>query len=147
MARRARKRSGGLRAVGAAIESGLGGRGFPAPRLLMRWEGVVGGEIAAWTQPERLVRGTLHLRVASGWAPYIQHQAPQICERVNAFLGRRAVARLALRQGRLAAPPTRPRLAAPGEPVAVSGVGDPQLRAALARLGGAVRAAERPGVC
>ncbi|MCY3672791.1 MAG: DUF721 domain-containing protein, partial [Alphaproteobacteria bacterium] len=47
--------------------------GFSETRLLLRWESVVGTEIAAWTRPLRLVRGVLHLRVASAWATYTQH--------------------------------------------------------------------------
>jgi len=140
-------RQGRTVTAGAALERGLASfarrRGFSEMRLLMRWEGVVGAEIAAWTRPARLVRGVLHLRVASAWAPYIQHRAPWIRERVNLFLGREAVARIALKQG-LAAPPPAPRAAescAP-EPVAVSGISDPDLRMALARLGGAVRRRE-----
>ncbi len=144
------RRRGRTVTAGAALERGLAPfarkHGFSQTRLLMRWEGVVGADIAAWTRPLRLVRGVLHLRVASAWAPYIQHQAPSILERVNLFLGRKAVTRIALKQG-LVTPPPAPRTAAyrAPEPVAVSGISDPDLRSALARLGGAVRARESRG--
>lgn len=141
-------RLGRLVAVGAALERGLAPtarkHGFSETRLLMRWESVVGVEIAAWTQPLRLFRGVLHLRVASAWAPYIQHQEPAIRDRVNLFLGRKAVIRIALKQGRVIPPPVvRPSAGPAPEPVAVSGVSDPELRTALARLGGALRAQEK----
>lgn len=142
------RRLGRLVAVGAALERGLAPtarkHGFPETRLLLRWESVVGVEIAVWTRPMRLFRGVLHLQVASAWAPYIQHQAPSIRDRVNLFLGRKAVVRIALKQGRIALPPPlRPSAEVPPEPVAVSGIADPELRNALARLGGALRARER----
>ena len=55
--------------------------------------------------------GTLVLRVEGPAAIEIQHLADVICERVNRFLGWRAVARLALRQAplRRAERETRPQ--------------------------------------
>ncbi len=150
MVRRTRsgRRTGRLVAVGAALERGLTPsarkHGFSETRLLLRWETVVGADIAAWTRPLRLFRGVLHLRVAPAWAPYIQHQAPSIRDRVNLFLGRRAVTRIALKQGRIDPPPVaRPASGPVAEPVAVSGISDRDLRVTLARLGGAVRAREK----
>ncbi len=145
---RSASRLGRLVAVGAALERGLAPsarkHGFSETRLLLRWESVVGAEIAAWTRPLRLFRGVLHLRVASAWAPYVQHQAPSIRERVNLFLGRKAVVRIALKQGRVVPPPIAGSSTEPApEPVAVSGISDPELRATLARLGGAVQAREK----
>ena len=142
------RRLGKLVAVGAALERGLAPtarkHGFSETRLLLRWESVVGAEIAAWTRPMRLFRGVLHLQVASAWAPYIQHQAPSIRDRVNLFLGRKAVVRIALKQGRVTpTPAARPSVEPKPEPVAVSGISDPELRTALARLGGALRAKEK----
>ena len=43
--------------------------------------------------------GTLHLQVAPGLALEVQHREPVLVERINAFFGYRAVARLALKQG------------------------------------------------
>ncbi len=142
------RRAGRLVAVGAALERGLAPtarkHGFSETRLLLRWESVVGAEIAAWTRPLRLFRGVLHLRVASAWAPYVQHQAPLVRERVNLFLGRKAVVRIALKQGSVVpTPATEPAAERAPEPVAVSGISDPELRAVLGRLGGAVRAQEK----
>ena len=146
--RNRRRGAGRFVAVGAAVERGLAPsarkHGFSETRLLLRWESVVGADIAAWTRPLRLVRGVLHLRVASAWAPYIQHLEPTIRERVNLFLGRKAVTRIALKQGRLDPPPApRPAMEPAPEPVAVSGISDPELSITLARLGGAVQARQK----
>lgn len=145
---RSRRRAGRFVAVGAAVERGLAPtarkHGFSETRLLLRWESVVGTEIAAWTRPLRLVRGVLHLRVASAWATYIQHQGPSIRDRVNLFLGRKAVTRIVLKQGRIDPPPAaRPSTEPAPEPVAVSGISDPELSITLARLGGAVQARQK----
>lgn len=146
--KRSGRRPGRFVTVGAALERGLAPtarrHGFSETRLLMRWESVVGAEIAAWSRPLRLARGTLHLRVASAWAPYVQHREPSIRDRVNLFLGRRAVVRIALKQGRVTPPPVaRPPAEPAPAPVAVSGISDPELRTALARLGGALRARDK----
>ena len=143
-----RRRAGRFVAVGAAVERGLAPsarrHGFSETRLLLRWESVVGADIAAWTQPLRLARGVLHLRVASAWAPYIQHLEPTIRDRVNLFLGRKAVARIALKQGRIRPPPApEPAVESAPEPAAVSGISNPELSITLARLGGAVQARQK----
>ena len=72
----------------------------------------MGAEIAAHSEPikiqwlrpangEEREPGTLVLRVEGPAAIEIQHLANVICERVNRFLGWRAVARIALRQAPL----------------------------------------------
>ena len=88
--------------------------------------------------------GTLVLRVEGPAAIEIQHLGNVICERVNRFLGWRAVARLALRQAplrrgekktaRAADPAAAAQVAA-----SLTEVGDDDLRAALARLGAAIK--------
>lgn len=127
-------------------------RGFGEAGLLVDWAAVVGQELAKRTLPERLVRGrggepggTLHLRVASGWATEVQHLEPTIIERINGYLGYKAVRRLALRQGSLPVPEhrrpePRPLTVAEEETLAtaVAGVSDPELAEALRDLGRAV---------
>jgi hypothetical protein len=71
-----------------------------------------------------------------------QHREPQIIERINAYLGHRAVDRLKLIQGPM---PNRRPAGAPLPPLSpadsravdstVSGVGDSELRSRLVRLG------------
>lgn len=90
---------------------------------------------------------TLHLRVESGAvALELAHRLPQLQERINRFLGHRAIGRLTLHQGRPLLP-LRPRRAAlPPLPAdrrasldrALATIPDPALRQALARLGEAV---------
>ena len=75
---------------------------------------IVGAEIAArsepikiqWQRPadgEEREPGTLILRVEGPAAIEIQHSTNVICERVNQFLGWRAIARVALAPGAAAA--------------------------------------------
>jgi hypothetical protein len=116
-------------------------------RFKAQWAEIVGSDWAAVTWPTTLSRdGVLKLRAASGAALEIQHRAPLLIERLNLFLGRRAITRLALVQGPLplALPSGRPPLR-PLAPVEIkaldmrlSDVTDPELRDALARLGKAV---------
>lgn len=151
---RLEKRRGHLRALAAEVPKiaapVLGKRGFAEAQLVAQWPDIIGAELARQVTPEKLSfargdrrEGTLRLRVASGLALEVQHRAPLILERINAFFGYRAVARLALVQG----PPLRsgparpagPRPLAAAEATALearlAAVEDPNLRAALRRLG------------
>jgi len=94
----------------------------------------------------------LRLRVAGTLAPDLQHRAPLLIERINLYFGRAAISRLVLIQAPLPLPlpPTR---AAPLPPLSVDeaqsldrqldAVADPELRAALARLGRLIAANAR----
>ena len=155
------KRRGGLRAIAAEIPriagAALGKRGFGEAQLVTQWEAVIGEELAAKLSPERLVfprgerrGGTLRLRVASAFAVEAQHLEPVLIERINAFFGYGAVARLAFIQGPpLTAAPAPPRLrklsAEEQRDIEsrVAGVADPELRDALVRLGSAVAGTRR----
>ena len=150
------KRRGGLRAIGAEIPriagAALGKRGFGEAQLVTQWEAVIGEDLANKISPERISfprgerrNGTLRLRVASAFATEAQHLEPVLIERINAFFGYGAVARLAFVQGPPlnAAPKPLPlrKLSADEEreiESRVAGVADPELRAALMRLGAAV---------
>jgi hypothetical protein len=86
----------------------------------------------------------LRVRVGGAAALEIQHMEPQIIERVNSYFGYRAIDRLQLIQGPLPAPPSR-RIPPPLDSVRaraietkVASIGDPDLRASLARLGSAI---------
>jgi hypothetical protein len=135
--------------VGKTFADAFRRQGFASAELVTRWTTIVGADIAACSEPikiqwprttdeEERTPGTLVLRVEGPAAVEIQHLANVICERVNRFLGWRAVDRIALRQAPLAqAPPdpeTTARLAA-----TLTDVADDDLRAALARLGAAVK--------
>jgi len=132
-------------------------QGFASAELVTRWAEIAGAEISAHCEPIKIqwprgVRGaddahqpgTLILRVEGPTAVEIQHLAGPICERVNRFLGWRAIDRIALRQAPLRR--TSPKIAAAADPARIAGVaasltavGDEDLRQALARLGAAVR--------
>ena len=121
-------------------------------RLKAEWAAVVGTELAAMSWPASLGRDrALKLRVAPGIALELQHRAPLVIERINLFFGHQAVARLVLVQGPLplASPPR------PAPPAALTAaeanaldarladIADPELRAALTRLGQLVMAGAR----
>ncbi len=151
--------------VGKLIGKAFAQRGFASAELVTRWVEIAGPDIAThseplkiqWTRPVRAPSapggatadggqepGTLVLRVEGPAAIEIQHEADVICERVNRFLGWRAVTRIALRQAPLRRghrKPVRAIDAAATADIAASlpDVADDDLRQALARLGAAVR--------
>ena len=130
-------------------------QGFASSELVTRWTDIVGAEIAAHSEPEKIQwprpfdgktpePGTLVLRVEGPTAIEIQHLSSIILERVNRFFGWQAVGALRLRQ----APLTRraaPDVAAPDSEAqariaaTLTEIADDSLRAALARLGAAVK--------
>jgi hypothetical protein len=130
-------------------------QGFASTELVTRWKDIAGSDIAAHAESIKLqwpraVEGeppepaTLILRVEGPASIEIQHQAAVILERINRFFGWQAVGRIALRQAPLTqkSKPKRPVLdPAEAERVAASltGVADDGLRAALGRLGAAVK--------
>lgn len=86
--------------------------------LKARWREIAGETLARRTEPVKLVRrrgapSTLEIRVDGPAATLIQHQAPEILERVNLFLGSGSVDKLRIVQG-----PVRPVAAAPSAAVA-----------------------------
>ncbi len=91
-------------------------RGFSEPALVSQWPSIVGVALAGKTAPLKIVfprkermRGILHIRVAGAFAVELQHIAPLIVERLNAYYGYPALAGLALHQ----APVEDPAAAAP----------------------------------
>src|SRR5690349_20982662 len=131
-------------------------QGFAARELVTRWREIAGPEVAAHSEPLKIqwprpVEGqpqepaTLVLRVEGPAALEIQHKADVILERVNRFFGWSAVGRLALRQAPLSRrerptpprPPDAKTVAKMAE--SLGAVEDDELRAALARLGAAIK--------
>ena len=130
-------------------------QGFAARELVTRWSEIAGREIAAHSEPLKMqwprpVEGqpqepaTLVLRVEGPMALEIQHSADVILERVNRFFGWQAVATLRLRQAPLRRkratarpvpdPQTAARIAA-----GLTAIENEELRAALGRLGAAIK--------
>jgi hypothetical protein len=149
--------------VGALQERfGQGAEGLKA-----RWREIVGADLARRTEPTRLVKSragaaaALELRVEGPGAAIVQHQAPDILDRVNLFLGAGTVARLRIIQGPLRGHVRRPaawpapaarRLETPLDAAAeqmlearLSSLPEGRLKAALGRLGRAVLRAEARG--
>jgi hypothetical protein len=130
-------------------------QGFASTELVTRWTDIMGAGIAGyceplkiqWTRPadgQEREPGTLVLRVEGPSAIEIQHMTGVICDRVNQFFGWRAVARIALRQAPLRRGEPKPvRRADPAAAARVadrlSGIGDDDLKQALARLGAAIK--------
>jgi hypothetical protein len=131
-------------------------QGFAARELVTRWAEIAGPEIAAHSEPLKMqwprqvdgqpeVPATLILRVEGPMALEIQHSSDVILQRVNRFFGWSAVGKLALRQAPLSRRdrPKRPRPPEAKEVAEVektlSSVKDDELRAALARLGAAIK--------
>jgi hypothetical protein len=144
--------------VGKVVGKAFTQQGFASAELVTRWGEIVGSEIAAHSEPIKIQwqrsgrsdpgvddqeAGTLVLRVEGPAAIEVQHLTNLICDRVNRFLGWRAIARVALRQAPLrrnerktattSDPAAMARIAA-----ALPEIADDELRAALARLGAAI---------
>jgi len=129
-------------------------QGFASCEIVTHWDDIVGAEIAADAEPIRMqwirdpdeaTLATLVLRVEGPAAVEIQHLSAVIIERVNRYLGWQAVGGLALRQAPLKRrnrKPDRPRIdearaaAIAGQ---MTGIADAGLRAALGRLGAAIK--------
>jgi hypothetical protein len=141
--------------VGKAVGDTFRKQGFASAELVTRWADIVGAEIAVHSEPikiqwqrpiegEEREPGTLVLRVNGPAAIEIQHLTSVICERVNRFLGWRAVARIGLRQAPLRHGAVKPRrtpdaAAAARVAATLSDIEDEELRQALSRLGAAVK--------
>jgi len=143
--RRARAVSDLLPAAGGAAFRRFG---FVQSSIVSRWKEIVGVRYAAVSSPESIrfppgkkSQGVLNLVVEGAHAPMMQHVAPAIAERVNAFFGYPAIERIAIRQGivkaaqakiRAAPPSLRPISAELGE--SLREVADPELRLCLESL-------------
>ena len=147
----------GLRAVGVAVSKitvpiiARRGGGILV-RLKSEWLAIAGPDWAEMSWPTALGRdGVLKLRATPGVALELQHRAPLLIERINLFFGRSVVTRTVLMQGPLPLrpPPSKPLICPLSEGEAklldrrLSEIGDPNLRAALTRLGRAVGGGQR----
>jgi hypothetical protein len=139
--------------VGKLIDPATKRRGFATTDLIAAWPEIVGTRFADCTRPEKIVwpkgeamegaPALLVLRVDGPKAILVQHEAGQIIERVNAFLGYGAVGHLRIVQAPLKGirppQPEVPRQLAPDAEArlaeAVAAVPNDDVRAALSRLG------------
>ncbi|SFI69393.1 hypothetical protein SAMN05216304_103192 [Bosea sp. OK403] len=142
----------------------LAAQGFAGRAIVSLWPEIVGERLAARSRPlkidwprrrpapgESSDPATMVVRVEGAFALEMQQLAPLVLERVNTHLGWRAVGKLVLKQGPVEAPATR-QVPPPPDPATVarvaqqvSSIADPELRAALERLGRSVGAGSRHG--
>jgi hypothetical protein len=145
--------------IGPALTAAFKRHGFASTEIVTHWEDIAGAEIAAHCEPIKITwprkgdlddddapePATLVLRCQGPAAIEIQHLAGVIVERVNRFLGWRAIDRIALRQAPLARrarpqpPPKIDAVAARRIADQMTDIADESLRAALGRLGAAVK--------
>src|SRR5260370_36924387 len=153
-------RENGFRAIGGLAQrltSGIaahrakGGRGASIARLRAEWTAIVGPDLARLTRPEALLSGrgaragkALRLRVSGAAALEVQHRSGQLVERVNAYFGHKMIDDIRLVQGVIAALPAPKPIPVPDPAIVTrvaeraASVKDPELRAALTRLGARV---------
>lgn len=153
-----RPRGGGARSVADMLpdvgRAAFRRFGFVQSSVVSRWPEIVGERYAKLSVPESIrfpqgarADGVLTLLVEGAHGTMLQHVAPTIIERVNRFFGYSAVARIVIRQGTCAAPAPAARVAPPSlKPAPVDlgdslrTVADPELRACLESLAGALAA-------
>jgi hypothetical protein len=142
--------------LGGVFSDAYAKQGFASRELVTRWAEIAGPQVAKFSEPLKIqwprpVEGqpqepaTLVLRVEGPMALEIQHSSDAILQRVNRFFGWNAVGRMALRQAPLSRPKPR-KVAKPPDAASVArvaetleAVADDDLRAALARLGAAIK--------
>jgi hypothetical protein len=115
--------------VSRAAASAFVRAGFTDPTLVLRWSEIAGPEVARLAQPVKFTDGPgggiLTLRATPGAALFLAHEKRPLCERINAYLGRPAVAQLKFSQGNLLPRPPAPKPSKPAGPLAP---GDPSRR-------------------
>lgn len=152
--------------IGPIVTPAMRKRGFATADLIALWPEIVGEAFAEVSQPERLAwprrmsggedafePAVLTIRVSGARALLFQHESARILERINQTFGYQAVSRLKIEQKPLAPKPKRG--AKPMRPLTraeeseldavTEAVPDPELRAALLRLGRAVKATRSQG--
>ena len=133
--------------AGILLRHHLNARGFAQIELVTRWPEIAGAGLAEHCIPYRLsaggASGTIVTLAADDRAALeLQHQAPKLVDKINAYFGKAVVAKIKVVSGDMPKPQrTRPRartLSASEDAALLDqarGVEDPDLRAALLRLG------------
>ena len=124
--------------------------GFDNPQLVLRWREFAGAALGRLTAPISLSpQGQLTISADPSVSLFLQHQTPQLIQRINLAMGSNAVSRIKVLAGKFAKPYAAPSRPVPtqGERaiigVAVEKLPDGPLREALASLGGNVLASTR----
>lgn len=134
----------------------LGKRGIGQASIITDWAKIVGEDLAAHSQPDRLAfpkgkrtGATLHIRVLGALATEMQHLEPMVIARINAHFGYKAVDRIRLIQAPFMAQKQNLKKKVKSPPKAdptdllelkknLEGVENKEMREVLERLGGAV---------
>lgn len=131
----------------ALLRHHLNARGFAQIELVTRWPEIAGASLSEHCFPYRLSAGgasgsTLTLMADDRAALELQHQTPKLIDKINAYFGKSVVAKIKVVNGEMPRPPASPprlRALTPVEEAGLqrqaSAVEDPDLRAALLRLG------------
>ncbi len=146
--RRARPEPVG-RDIGYSARTAFARAGFVDPTLVLRWVEIAGADTARIARPIKFMDGasggTLTLRAEPAAALFLQHESRSLCERINAYLGRPAVAKLRFVQGSLTPLPEPRRFPRPAEPATTDpvrvwhgpeGLGNALVNLARRRAGG-----------
>jgi hypothetical protein len=123
--------------------------GFASAELAAQWPAIAGDSVAAMSAPGKISwprandksaqkqGGTLTLNAAHGRALELQYATPRIIERVNQFLGYRAITAIKVIQSDFA-PQVQRNVAAPLPSPAweesLAGIEEPELQSALRRM-------------
>ncbi len=125
----------------------LSARGFAQVEIVTRWAEIAGQTLAEHCFPYRLSQGgangaTLTLVADDRAALELQHQTPKLIDKINSYFGKPVVSKIKVVAGDIPRPASRRAAKRPlsaDEETAlnarVAAVEDPDLRAALARLG------------
>lgn len=122
-----------------------------AAHLISDWAEIVGPVLAAQSVPQKFSAGTLTLGCSGPVAMELQYLEPQLVAKINTALGQKLVNRIRLVQVKLPAAAARKpaRKPAPALPPQLAEklerIADPDLRAALARLGQGIYRGKRAG--
>ncbi|MCQ4158473.1 DciA family protein [Roseomonas sp. GC11] len=142
----------GLRPVGAVLPQLtrpiFRKRSPAAAHLISDWAEIVGPVLAAQSLPQKFSAGTLTLGCSGPMAMELQYLEPQLVAKINTALGQKLVQRIRLVQIRMPSPARRPAKPAPvalppATAARLEGIADPELRAALTRLGQGVLRGKR----
>lgn len=105
------KKYNGLKSLGSMLSAVtkpiLGKRGFVETDIIMRWQEIVGIELAEVTRPQKIIfsrnkrdGGTLHIMTnGGGEALLLQHKEKMIINKINMFFGYKAVEKIRIIQG------------------------------------------------
>ena len=129
----------------ALTKAAFAKHGFASADLLSHWPEIVGPDNGVLCTPDRITwprssdaetpAGTLTLKSAPGRALDVQYKAEQLLERINAYLGYRAIAKIRVQPTTAAAPIQTSNTPPNFEPPAIlNRIEDASLKEALARL-------------